>query len=481
MLIGGKGLGEKLLRNRKGVAFITVLALILILAIVCVFFLSFAVQALHSSTKTSEMVIAFHLADAGVSKCMWELATNYNQSAQTLRSTGQYSEDPSTDPSDQFDVGYFKFTVKMLNPSQPPPGPYFAELISTGYSKRGEIQTLRALLKLFYGYHHLRILDFAMYSDKRLDLVGSSWIKGDVGSNGDINFTGNASVYTLTLTLQTTNPIPANVLWVTVQGLQVPAYIDYDGDGVPETPYALDTNLDGVADAVVKDQNGVPLLYDSNGDGKVDSVKSTGPFIYYVDTNRDGIADSPSGNVFSGGDVSYGGNNTINGGVFENQPKEPLPVIDLNYYRSIATEYYPGDKTFAGNITLNGVIFVDGSVSISGNISGQGMIVARNGIKVTGDVVYQSKSDFLALITPNVIKVAGNVRVDGLLYSHNVQLPTEVDLLGNVEINGAVIGDNIITKGNVQITYDPRIREISLPLPGATMANAVYLLAWQEK
>jgi cytoskeletal protein CcmA (bactofilin family) len=210
-------------------------------------------------------------------------------------------------------------------------------------------------------------------------------------------------------------------------------------------------------------------------------VKSTGPFIFYVDTNRDGIADSPSGNVFSGGDVSYGVNNTINGEVFENQPKEPLPVIDLNYYRSIATEYYPGDKTFAGNITLNGVIFVDGSVSISGNISGQGMIVARNGISVTGDVVYQSGSDFLALITPNVIKVAGNVRVDGLLYSHNVQLPTEVDLLGDVVINGAVIGDNIITKGNVQITYDPRIREISLPLPGATMANAVYLLAWQEK
>jgi cytoskeletal protein CcmA (bactofilin family) len=327
----------------------------------------------------------------------------------------------------------------------------------------------------------LRILDFAMYSDKRLDLVGSSWIKGDVGSNGDINFTGNASVYTLTLTLQTTNPIPANVLWVTVQGLQVPAYIDYDGDGVPETPYALDTNLDGVADAVVKDQNGVPLLYDRNGDGKVDSVKSTGPFIYYVDTNRDGIADSPSGNIFSGGDVSYGGNNTINGQVFENQPKEPLPVIDLSYYRAIATQYYPGDKTFSGNITLNGVIFVDGSVSISGNISGQGMIVARNGITVTRDVVYQSKSDFLALITPNVIKVAGNVRVDGLLYSHNVQLPTEVDLLGNVKINGAVIGDNVITKGNVQITYDPRIREISLPLPGATMANAVYLLAWQEK
>jgi cytoskeletal protein CcmA (bactofilin family) len=480
MLIGSKGLGEKL-RNRKGVAFITVLILILVLAIVSVFFLSFAVRALTSSTRTSQMTVALQLADAGVSKCFWDLATNYNYSAQTLRSTGQYSEDPSTDPSDKFDVGYFQFTVKILNPSQPPPGPYYAEVISTGYAVRGENRTVRALLQLSWSLQRSRIFDFAMFCDKDLDLVGSSWVKGDVGSNGNVNFTGTADVFTLTISLKTANPIPSDAEWVTVQGLQVPKYIDYDGDGKVDTPYAIDTNLDGIADAVVKDQNGIPLLYDSDGDGKVDSVQSSGPFIYYVDTNMDKIADSPSGNVSAGGDVTYGGNNQIDGKVLEDQPKTPLPEIDLNYYRSIATQYYPGDVTFAGNFTINGVIFVEGSVNISGTVSGKGLIVAVNGIQVTGDVVYKAGSDFLALITPGTLKVAGNVSVDGLLYSHDVELPTEVDLLGNVKINGAVIGDQIVTKGNVQVTYDPRIREINLPLPGETIAYPIYFLAWQEK
>ncbi|MGC8842937.1 MAG: DUF7305 domain-containing protein [bacterium] len=480
MFVGRKGLGEKL-KNRKGVAFITVLILLAVLAIIGVFFLSFAVQALHSSTKTSEAKVALHLADAGVSKCLWELATNYNQSAQTLRTKGEYSEDPSTDPNDRFDVGYFRFTVSLLNPSQPSPGPYYAEVISDGFSAMGEKRTVRALIQLYWGYHRSRVFDFAMFSDKKLDLVGNSRVEGDVGSNGDVVFTGNSSVYTLTLYLKTANPIPPDAEWVTVGGVQVPLYIDYDGDGKAETPYAIDTNLDGIADDVVKDQNGVPLLYDSNGDGKVDSVKSSGPFDYYVDTNRDGIADLPSGNVSAGGDVSYGGNNYIGGEIFADQPKAPLPEIDLNYYRSIATQYYPGDMSFSGNITLSGVIFVEGKVSISGNIRGQGMIVARKGIKVTGNVLYQAGSDFVALISAGPIKVAGNVTVDGLLYSNNVELPTEVDLLGNVKIQGAVIGDNIITKGNVQITYDPRIRGINLPLPGETIANPLNFLAWQER
>ena len=480
MLIGSKGMGEKL-RNRKGVAFITVLILILVLAIVSVFFLSFAVRALHSSTRTSQMTVALQLADAGVSKCLWDLANNYNQSAQTLRSTGEYSEDPSTDPSDKFDTGYFQFTVKILNPSQPFPGPYYAEVLSDGYAVRGEKRTVRALIQLSWSIQRSAVFDFAMFCDKNLDLVGSSWVKGDVGSNGNVTFTGTADVYTLTISLKTTNPIPPDAEWVTVQGLQVPKYIDYDGDGAVDTPYVIDTNLDGIADDVVKDQNGVPLLYDSDGDGKVDSVQSSGPFIYYVDTNGDRIADSPSGNVSAGGNVSYSGNNYIEGQIFENQPKAPLPEIDLNYYRSIATQYYPGDKTFSGNFTINGVIFVEGEASVSGTVNGQGLIVAVKGIKVTGDVVYKAGDDFLALITPGTLKVAGNVRVDGLLYSHNVELPTEIDLLGNVKINGAVIGDQIVTKGNVQITYDPRIREINLPLPGETIAHPIYFLAWQEK
>ncbi|MBC7326708.1 hypothetical protein H5T87_01165 [bacterium] len=480
MLFGSESLGKKL-SEEKGIAFITVLIFLLVLAIISVFFISYAVQSLHSAVRTSQMTVALQLADAGVSKCLWNLANNYNNSAEILRTTGQYSESPSNDPNDNLGVGYFQFTAKILNPSQPSPGPYNVEVVSTGYAPRGESRTVRALVQIYWSYHRSEVFDFAIFSDKRLDIVGSSWIKGDVGANGDIVFTGTADVFTLQLTLKTPNPITQDAQWVTVNGLQVPLLIDYDGNGKAETPYAIDTNLDGIPDAVVKDQNGTPLLNDSNGDGKVDSVQSYGPFIYYVDTNDDGVADSPSGNASAGGTVTYGGNNIIQGQIFQNQPKIPLPDIDLNFYRSKATQYYPGDMTFAGNITLNGIIFVEGQVSISGTISGQGMIVAQNGIKVTGNVTYQAGSDFIALITPGTLKVAGNVTVDGLLYSHNIELPTEVDLLGNVKINGAVIGDQVITKGNVQVTYDPRIKEINLPLPGESYAYPITFLAWQER
>ncbi len=480
MFVRRKGLGKKL-KNREGVAFVTALIFIAVLAIIAVFFLNYAVQSFHSSTRISQTTVALHLADAGVSKCLWNLANNYNHSAETLRTTGQYSEDPSIDPNDRFDTGYFQFTARILNPHQPSPGPYYVEVVSTGYAPRGEQKTVRALSEIYWSYHRSKVFDFAIFSNGRLDIVGNSWIKGDVGANANIYFTGNSDLFTLRISLKTSNPITSDAEWVTINGLQVPLLIDYDGNGAQETPYAIDTNLDGTPDAVVKDGNGVPLLYDSEGDGKVDSVQSSGPFIYYVDTNGDGIADSPSGNASAGGRVVYGGNNFIEGEIFENQPQLPLPEIDLNYYRSIASQYYPGDKTFAGNITLNGVIFVEGQVNISGNISGQGMIVSATGIKVTGNVRYQAGDDFIAFITVGTIKVAGNVTVNGLLYSHNVELPTEVDLLGNVTINGAVISDQIVTKGNVQVTYDPRIREINIPLPGESYAYPITFLAWQEK
>lgn len=476
-----QGMGEKL-REEKGIAFILSLLLLLICAIIVVFFIHFAVQARYSAHKTTEGIVALNLADAGIGKLCWDLATNYNNSAYILKTQGTYSESPSTDPSDDLGVGYFSFTATLLNPQGPPP--YHVEVISNGFSKAGEKRTLRTLLQLHWSFQRSEVFDYAIFSGHMLNIRGNSLIYGDLRSNKDINFIGNPAVKTLWLTLQTSNPITSDAQWLPIGGLQVPEYIDYDGNGKMDTPYAIDSNLDGVLDSVVKaDTNGdgipdTPLLYDSNNDGKVDSVASSGPFIYYTDTNGDGIPDSPSGNAFAGREVGSGG--YVEGQRLSHQPQLPLPEIDLNYYRSIATQVYVGDKTFSGNITLNGVIYVDGAVRISGTVSGQGMIVATEGITVTGNVTYQAGSDFLALITPGNIKIAGNVTVEGLLYSHQVEIPTEVELLGNPTIHGAIIGDQIVAKGSVTVTYDPRIREIGLPLPGETIAYPIYRLAWQE-
>ncbi len=153
--------------------------------------------------------------------------------------------------------------------------------------------------------------------------------------------------------------------------------------------------------------------------------------------------------------------------VYEHVAPIPMPVIDLNYYRSIATEIYHGNTKFnSSDLTnLNGVIFVDGNVRISGSYTGQALIVATGKISVTGNVLAtHPDQDALALLSPQAIKIAGNSRVDGLVYAHGVTVDAETTLNGNIEIHGAVCADVVLTNGSITVVYDDVWD--GLPLPG---------------
>jgi cytoskeletal protein CcmA (bactofilin family) len=202
----------------------------------------------------------------------------------------------------------------------------------------------------------------------------------------------------------------------------------------------------------------------------------------YPDENGDG------GEIYSNGDITFNGTSfemTADGSLYTtgtvnwvptdvpathvHQGVAPvnMPVIDLDYYQSIATTTYNGNVTFnSSNMTgLSGVIYVKGNVSISGNYTGQAVIVATGKIQVTGNVTASNPDDdTLVIMSPKSIKIAGDTHIDGLIYAHSVVDDGTTTTSGNVEINGAIIADVVRTNGSITITYDDVWK--SLPLPG---------------
>jgi hypothetical protein len=166
--------------------------------------------------------------------------------------------------------------------------------------------------------------------------------------------------------------------------------------------------------------------------------------------------------------------------VFQGIAPIPMPVIDLDYYRSIATTFYSGNKTFKTSDMsgLSGVIFVDGNVSISGNFSGQALIVATGDVKITGNVIAEHPAtDAIAVITTKAVKISGNPTVHGLVYSHSVTEDASATISGSAEIYGAIISDVVTTNGAIIVRY----RDVwaGLPIPGKGKTQWAQI-SWEE-
>jgi hypothetical protein len=158
----------------------------------------------------------------------------------------------------------------------------------------------------------------------------------------------------------------------------------------------------------------------------------------------------------------------------------PMPVIDADYYRSIATEVYMGSKVFtnANMENLTGVIFVKGNVTIAGTYSGTATIVATGTIKVVGDVTATNPdTDTLALISTKSIQLSGNPTVYGLIYSHSVVGDAATSVSGNLTVHGAVVSDVVSTNGSVTVTYSDVWK--GLPIPGVGKQQWAPV-SWEE-
>lgn len=208
------------------------------------------------------------------------------------------------------------------------------------------------------------------------------------------------------------------------------------------------------------------------------------------------------GDIYANGDITFNGTSytmTADGSIYttgttnwvpdevpathvhEDVAPLVMPVIDVDYYRSIATTVLIGNQVFNdSNLAgLSGIIFVKGKVSISGNYTGQGVIVATGDISVTGNVTTANpETDTLALLSPKSVKIAGNSTIHGLVYSHSVvDDSAETTIGGNTTIYGAIVSDVVRTNGGIEVHY----RDVwkSLPLPGVGKTQWAPV-SWQQ-
>jgi hypothetical protein len=221
--------------------------------------------------------------------------------------------------------------------------------------------------------------------------------------------------------------------------------------------------------------NGGGAVY-PNSEGEGGDIYANGD-ITFEGTSFDMTGD---GSIYTTGTVNWVPPEVPATQVHQNVAPCTMPVIDIDYYESIATAKYVGRTTFNdSNLAgLSGVIFVKGDVSISGNYTGQAVIVATGKIKITGNVVATNPdSDTLALLSPKAITIAGNARVDGLIYAHSVVDDAATTTGGSVEINGAIVADVVRTNGAITITYADVWKGLPLPGNGKTQWAP---MSWQE-
>jgi hypothetical protein len=212
-------------------------------------------------------------------------------------------------------------------------------------------------------------------------------------------------------------------------------------------------------------------------------------------------ADGTGGDIYANGDITFNGTSfemTADGSIYttgttnwvpddvpatnvhDNVAPLVMPVIDVDYYESIATQVYTGKQSF-GNAemeNLTGVIFVKGDITIAGNYTGQAVIVATGKITVTGNVTTENPdTDTLALLSPKSIKICGNSTVHGLIYAHSVVDDASTTMSGDITVYGAIVSDVVRTNGGIEVYY----RDVwkSLPMPGVGKTQWAPV-SWQQ-
>ena len=209
--------------------------------------------------------------------------------------------------------------------------------------------------------------------------------------------------------------------------------------------------------------NGAGGVY-PDADGTGGDIYTHGDIVF----NGTSFGMSEDGSIYTTGTTNWVPGEVPSTHVHENIAPLQMPVIDLDYYRSIATTYYSSGQTFTGDdlTGLSGVIYVKGDVTISGTYTGQAVIVATGKITVTGNGVIAADSsvDTIALLSPKAIKINGGAEVHGLVYAHSVINDAETTLGGNITVYGAIVSDVVRTNGGIEVYY----RDVwkGLPLPG---------------
>jgi len=134
-----------------------------------------------------------------------------------------------------------------------------------------------------------------------------------------------------------------------------------------------------------------------------------------------------------------------------------FPALTLQQCQDTASYSYVGPKTFTSSdmSNLNGIIFVDGDVTVSGDYTGVGVIASSGNLTISGSIRRLNTDSCLTLISYGKISFSnGCDPVEALIYTPNI-----CEVSNGTHLNGAIVAGTIITDQNAVATFDPLMAE----------------------
>jgi len=232
-------------------------------------------------------------------------------------------------------------------------------------SKGSNLRTTRNVVQKLTVYSPGLALDFAVFANDDLTMQGNATVNGDVFSNGDIEFDNNGGG---------SGGVNGDASAV--------GNIDDDGDKISGTTNDGVTHIDPPPIDLapyLTEATGAGTYYDNIGDAhtaeaQIKNNDSTGTLYFDVpgeEISLEGNNTKVTGSVVVNGDLN------LKGGTYT--------VGDAD--NDVAV-YVSGDLSFNGNVTINGVIYVEGTTTFgNGNVELNGSLISVGGtVYISGNV-----------------------------------------------------------------------------------------------
>jgi hypothetical protein len=230
----------------------------------------------------------------------------------------------------------------------------------------------------------------------------------------------------------------------------------------PSVTYPSDTGT-------IPTDNRKPASLGSNSDSR-DPAR---PAVYL------GPGTNITGDVGAVGSISLDPTALVGGEVRNGDEPQPIPDLDLDQLLTLASppqgttmvsgstgpltvDYYTGSTgslTIGGDLTLKdeGVLWVNGDLTIEGGIKGKGLILCGGNTTVNGGADLSAKN-LIALASKGDVKLTGQDKssyfFQGLIYSEGNVSASNVTVLGSVVVNSPP-GSGDMTLENVDFIQAP--------------------------
>jgi len=377
---------EGLKKNSKGNLLVTFIMVVAFSLIVFSFIFLIGIRLKESGIRVSE-VESFYVAEAGLNKAIWYLAT-------PVSSGGKGFSWRATGSSESFGWGRYYMTVHDTAVTEE------VLIISTG-QVGGIIKTVSQIVDIS-GLPPA--FDYAVFSNGALGLSGAAdVIHGDIFVDGNTTFSGNASVSDGYVYHPAGTSITGSGTW-TDGGEPVPA---------PSFP-VLDSSY---YDNLISAAGGVSAGNQTYSNATVNLSGNTVYVHGNVDVSGTTTFNGP-GTIVATGTINFSGNTYTSNSV--KFISNGALSITGNAYTSSSTYYSntslsasgntrvntggfitKGTTNISGNITMTGILYSMGQINLSGNPSIRGAMVSGSVSGLSGSTsIYFDETMFPAQLPP---------------------------------------------------------------------------------